>query len=208
MPPKVFFAFSYRYAKDLKWYPECLRQTCVKHGCEALFASDIMSHGHVLAHVAECIDQCELGFYDITGLNSNVLVEYGIGYNADKPSYLLINPERNVEVQKGSWGSKEVALTIPSDLEGILRLDYLSADGLSHRIGAVLDQTLHPSVAGEMLANRIVDRLGSNGASNMSAIALAVGKPIDEVRPILKALIATGRVVREGHAKGSKYRPT
>ena len=208
MPQKIFFAFSYDYAAQNRWYVECLRQTCTLEGCEALIASDLVSHAHVLTHVADCIDQCELGFYDITGLNPNVLIEYGIGYNSDKPSFLLLNPKLHVrEVDNGLLGKKQVPIKNPADLDGILRLEYLGAEMLRREISRVIDQHLrHPAREGEVLAGRIVDKLKAIGPSNMSTIAQSVGKAIDDVRPILKGLVATDRVIREGHAKGSRYR--
>jgi hypothetical protein len=205
---RIFFAFSYQYAAKLRWYVECLRQTCTRLGCEAVIASDVVSDSHVLNHVSECIDQCELGFFDVTGMNPNVLIEYGIGYNSDKPSFLLLNPQLNVlHIDNGVFGKKEVPIPLPADLEGILRREYIGAETLSKEIERVIDQHLrHPAREGEVMAGRIVEKLKAIGPSNMSTIAVSVGKSIDEVRPILKGLVATDRVVREGHAKGSKYR--
>jgi hypothetical protein len=78
---------------------------------------------------------------------------------------------------------------------------------LKREISRVIDQHLrHPAREGEVLAGRIVDKLKAIGPSNMSTIAQSVGKEIDDVRPILKGLVATDRVIREGHAKGSRYR--
>lgn len=207
MAQKIFFAFPYSYENDIKWYAECLRQTCAKLGCEAFFAKDLASNSHILNHVSDCIEQSALGFYDITGLNPNVLIEYGIGHSSDKPSFLLLNPKLHVRQIDSVWGKRTAPMPIPWDLDGILRCEYIGPEMLAEGVSRVIDQYLrHPSREGEVLAERIVDKLRVIGASNMSTIAQSLNKSIDDVRPILKGLVATDRVVREGHAKGSKYR--
>lgn len=203
----IFFAFSYQYADANPWYVECLRQSCAKLDCRALIARDIATNTHILNHVADCIDQSTLGFYDITGLNPNVLIEYGLGHNSDKPSFLLLNPQRHTREVSGFMGRRTETLINPTDLDGLIWRSYVGPETLAEEVTRVIDQHLrHPSQEGEVLADRIVNRLRILGTSTMPIIAQSVGRQIEDIRPILKGLVATERVVREGHARGSKYR--
>jgi hypothetical protein len=202
---KVFFAFAYEYDKSNPWYRICLRNTVKEAGFQPVFADDAAGAGHILSHVEQCIDEAVIGFYDITGLNPNVLIEYGIGYASDKPSFILINPGLHQEEIKTFWGKKAATIPTPADLNGILHYDYSSSQTLAAVVRRVISQNLTEPKQGMALANEIIARL-KRGPANMSAIAKDVKKPIDKVRPILKSLIATDQVVKEGHSRGTVYR--
>ncbi|MEQ1618366.1 MAG: hypothetical protein ABMA00_00080 [Gemmatimonas sp.] len=203
---KVFFAFAYEYDKSNPWYRLCLKNTVKDAGCQAVFADEVANAGHILDHIEHCIDEAAIGFYDVTGLNPNVLIEYGIGHASDKPSFLLINHEAHLEEIKTFWGKKATPLPIPADLNGILQHQYNSSQTLAVAVRRVITQTLIEPKQGMALANQVIERLKRRGPGNMSGIAKDMNKPIDEVRPILKSLVATDQVIKEGHSRGTTYR--
>jgi hypothetical protein len=204
---KVFFAFPYEYDKAHAWYRICLRNTVRQAGFEPIFADERVASGHVLQHVSECIDECEIGFYDMTGLNPNVLIEFGIGHASEKPCFLLINKELHQAETQSFWGKRTAPLPIPADLDGIVRHEYTDSANLAHVVGRVIDQNLKEKIrSGQAMANNIIERLKRRGPANMSTIARDINKPIDDVRLILRSLVATDRVFKEGRARGTTYR--
>lgn len=203
---KIFFAFAYEYDKTNPWYRICLRNTVRETGFQPIFADDVAGTGHILDHVEQCIEEAAIGFYDITGLNPNVLIEFGLGHASDKPCFVLMNPELHVREFKTFWGKSATPIPIPADLTGILHYDYTSSHSLSAVVKRIIDQNLREPKQGMALANKIIERLKRRGPANMSAIAKDVSKPIEEVRPILRSLIATDQVVKEGHSRGTTYR--
>jgi hypothetical protein len=203
---KVFFAFAYEYDKSNPWYRICLRNAVKETGFQPIFADDVAGAGHILDHVEQCIENSAIGFYDITGLNPNVLIEFGLGHASDKPCFLLINPDVHVKEIKTFWGKSASPIQSPADLNGILHYDYTSSQSLAAVVKRVIDQNLKQPKQGMVLANQIIERLKRKGAANMSSIAKDVNKPIDQVRPILQSLIATDQVVKEGHSRGTVYR--
>lgn len=204
---KVFFAFAYDYDKAHPWYRICLKNTVKDAGFEPIFADEVTSGGHILDHVSECIDQCEIGFYDVTGLNPNVLIEFGIGHASEKPCFLLINRDLHLSESQSIWGKRTTPLPIPADLNGILCYDYNSSQTLGTVVRRVVDQNLKEKIkAGQKMAAQIIERLKRRGPANMSSIARDINQPIDEVRPILRSLVATDVVLKEGRAKGTTYK--
>ena len=203
----VFFAFPYEFDQSQPEYRVALKQCVEAEGFRPLFADEKTSPNHVLMHVADCIDECEIGFYDITGLNPNVLIEFGLGYASEKPCFLLINETAHLKQSKSFWGSKTELLPIPADLNGILLYKYTSTENLRAVVSQVVKQNLVEKIrSGQAMANQIIDRLKRRGPANMSTIARDINQPIDEVRPILRSLVAVDKVHKEGRARGTKYR--
>jgi len=203
---KVFFAFAYEYDKSNPWYRICLRNAVKDAGFLPIFADDVAGSGHILDHVEQCIEDSVIGFYDITGLNPNVLIEFGLGHASDKPCFVLINTDLHVKEFKTFWGKSASPIQTPADLTGILHYDYTSSQTLAAVVKRVIEQNLKQPRQGMVLANQIIERLKRKGPANMTSIAKDVNKPVDQVRPILKSLIATDQVVKEGHSRGTTYR--
>ncbi|HVY86018.1 MAG TPA: hypothetical protein VG943_12855 [Caulobacterales bacterium] len=202
---KVFFAFAYEYDNALPWYRVCLKNTVKDAGFYAVFANEEARAGHILDHISDCIDQSALGFYDITGLNPNVLIEFGIGHASGKPCFLLLNKELHQRETQTLWGKRATPMPIPADLEGVLRYEYTSSHDLGTMVRRAIEQNLKQPKAGMALANEIIQRLKAKGPANMSTIAKDIKRPLEDVRPILKSLVATDQVTRQGHSRGTTY---
>jgi hypothetical protein len=203
--PKVFFAFPYDYDRSHPQFRVAFREAAEACGHEAVFADEVYRSREILQHITECIDECYAAFFDITGLNPNVLIELGIGYASQKHVFVLHNTDLHVQELDSFWGHRTIPLDIPADLRGLIRLTYVNSGDLRLKVvGALRQNPAEP--AGMAVATSIKDRLKKFGPLNMSGIASGIDVHIDRVRPVLKELVAARQVERLGSGRGTKYR--
>ena len=203
---RVFFAFPHRFDEEHPNYRVALKQACQDQKHEAVFASAVPASGHVLQHVHECIDSCEAAFFDITGLNPSVLVEFGLAYAAGKSAFVLLNEEEHVKAGRINWGRQSYEpLEIPADLTGIIRTHYKSTFDLRQSLNKTLEQ-YYPSKPEVLpLASTVLKHLARFGPLPMVKIASDVDSQYETVRPVVLALVATHQIETTGAGRWTKY---
>ena len=205
---KIFFAFPHRFDDEHPNYRVALRQACEDQKHEAVFASAVPAASHVLQHVNECIQECGAAFFDITGLNPSVLIEFGLAYATDKPTFVLLNTEEHVKEGKTIWGRQNnVPLDIPADLSGIIRTHYTSTHDLRKALNKTLEEFFPSKPEVLPLADKIVKHLDRFGPLPMTKIANDLGSTFETVKPVVWALVATHQVDRTGVGPGTRYGP-
>lgn len=81
--PRAFFAFPYSFGID---YRIELSRVCDALNVEPIFADEVKKADALLAKLQDEIQASHIGFYDITGLNPNVLIELGMSLAANRPT--------------------------------------------------------------------------------------------------------------------------
>jgi hypothetical protein len=84
-----------------------------------VFAESEIGDRHVLDKIEQMIRETAFGFYDITGWNANVALEYGIARGVGRTKIIVNNPTMS--------DLREV----PADIRGIDRINYTSLEELS-----------------------------------------------------------------------------
>lgn len=203
---KVFFAYPYDFDDNEPQYRVALREACRDQGHEAVFANAVPAKFEIMQHVHECIDECDAAFFDITGLNPSVLIEFGVGYAAGKSPFVLLNEAAHVTAGRVVWGKKEATpLPIPANLSGTIRIKYTSTHDLRQNLKAALAKYLPSAPQVLSLAQSIKTHLRKFGPLDMSGIANGVQTEVGQVRPVVSSLLATREVLRTGVGRWTKY---
>jgi hypothetical protein len=202
---KIFFAYPYAWDETEPQYRVALRQAVKNLGHECVIAKEIPTDLPLLEHIKLLIEEAEVAFFDITGLNPNVLIEFGIGYAADTRAILLENTSLQFSLQSSVFGAKKRAIEIPSDLKPFVRCPYTSTGDIAGIIAKATHTYLPEETAKTLMRNKIKQIVKASGPINMSGIASAARVSVDDVRPVLKGLIATQEVRRIGNGPGTRY---
>lgn len=202
---KIFFAYPYAWDDCEPHYKVAVRQAVTRLGHQCVIAKDVPTDLPLLAHIKQLIEETEIAFFDITGLNPNVLIEFGIGYSVDTTAILLENATRQFTVQSTIFGDKRVPIETPSDLKPFVRCPYNSTGELADIIRSAIQRYLPEETAAITMRQKITQIVKASGPINMSGIARAASIPIDDVRPVLKGLVALNEINRVGSGPGTKY---
>jgi hypothetical protein len=203
---KIFFAYPYSWDDSEPEYKIALKAAVKRLGHTPVIASEVPTDLPLLQHIRQLIEEAEVGFFDITGLNPNVLVEFGIGYSADTKAILLENAAKQFVIEKSMFGERRVPIETPSDLRPFVRYPYDSTRDLAEIISTAIHTHLPQETAVISMRDKIRQIVSRSGPINMSGIATASKIPIDDVRPILKGLVALNEVHRVGSGPGTKYK--
>lgn len=95
-------------------FRKAIREAFKGTGLKPFYADDEISQTNILEKVEREIFRTRFGIYDITDINANVCIELGIAIRMRKRRYII--------AKKGS--------KIPSDLEGLDRIEYKNYKGL------------------------------------------------------------------------------
>jgi hypothetical protein len=198
---KAFFAFPYGFEVD---YRLTIKRACHDLDVIPVFGDEIRKSKALVDKICEAIEECELGFYDITGFNPNVMIEIGMSYCAERATFIMLNSA----CHKQSQAVRIEGRDIPSDLEGQHRLEYSAPGELDAELRKTLRQALGIGQNSHHDLKRKIDqRLRSAGAQTLRELAAGIGDPDrDELKIALMALRAEKRVRLDGHGLAARYR--
>lgn len=133
----AFLGFPYILGDD---YRETLCKAVQAAGFSPVIADNIYTGEHVWDNVTSLIDdfETEVAIFDITGLNSNVLIELGYSMGVSHPTIILINPIRHLELL-GLQSRQSIPLPIPEDIAGKQRIQYDNNDQLRKEVAKNLN---------------------------------------------------------------------
>ncbi|WP_380167747.1 hypothetical protein [Jannaschia sp. R86511] len=196
-PRQVFVAYPYRAypaADYRRVYTNLSRAFQVKF----VFADEQITTLHILDKIQGYIEESQFGIYDISGWNANVTLELGLALGRGERAYIAIDP------------SKTDSQQVPSDLQGIDRLQYGSYHELENVLTTLLGQEL-PIPRTHEAENQIVDlrRQVLNVTSPVDGlkigdIATALGISTSLAQVVVRPLV--GDTLRtEGQRRGMRY---
>lgn len=203
---KIFFAFPHRFDDEFPNYRVALKEACRDQNHEAVFASTVPAGGFVLEHVSDCIEGCSAAFFDITGLNPSVLIEFGLAYAKGAETFILLNERDHVTVTtKFLGGRTQIPLGIPADMSGKIRTHYTSTFDLRQSLNRTLEQYFPSKPEVLPLAQKILQHVKKFGPLPIGKIVNAVAEPYEVVRPVVSAMIATQQLDKAGLGPGTQY---
>jgi hypothetical protein len=124
----VFVAYPWApYDRDD--YKARYRRLEEKYRAQFVFAEDRLTSDHLITKIESMMVAADFCVFDLTDLNPNVTLEYGLARGLRLESYIAFNPK---------FSQRDV----PSDLKGFDSLRYESLDELEERLDPFLAQVL------------------------------------------------------------------
>ncbi len=111
--PSVFVACPYQPAKTYRNLVKALDRLPI----EFHYADSAVETKYLLNRVRDYIAGTDFSFFDITGWNANVTLEFGLAEGLRKEYYILFKPGRGAKKEP------------PADLKGLQRFQYKRLDG-------------------------------------------------------------------------------
>jgi hypothetical protein len=207
----VFVGCNYERV-PFKGYRDAFREVSVAQPrVQFRFADVRITNKVIMQKVREEILNCDVGLYDVTFLNPNVMMELGIAIGADKPWNILYNPTADSGSFTGKIWFNRRNTQLPANLRGYEYLEYGTGSQLRSVLRAWVQQTLNalPSSASDhwtIVANGLLAILAREPGLKINEIASRLGgEPLTFVRLILSELRKKGRVRTEGRGPGTRY---
>lgn len=199
----AFFAFPFEFGVD---YRLAVKRTCHSLEVHALFGDDVRQSDALARKLSEALHNCDLAFFDITGLNPNVLIELGMGLAAGKPVFVMLDPDTHKKSPAAKLLKKSFD-GIPSDIAGFERFSYGSEGDLAAEVRRVLHQHLGIGRnTHEELKRKIVRQLqGGRRQRIRELVSQMPDAQVEDVRAALSALRLERRVRLEGRGLGARY---
>lgn len=198
-PRQVFVAYPYRlYSKDD--YRKPFSNIAKAFDVNFVFADEKISTLHILDKIRGYISESEFGIYDITGWNPNVTLELGLAIGLGERAFIAFDPKKTELSQ------------VPSDVQGIDRLQYSSFHSLEGELERLISQEIpirRQHQAQEELeklredALHLIAAAGKEGIG-VATIAKALGVEIELVKVVVRAMTGN-QITMKGVKRGAKY---
>lgn len=195
--PRAFFAFPYSF--DVEYRIE-LRRVCSSLNVDAVFADDVKKADALLTKLHDEIEASHIGFYDLTGMNPNVLIELGMSLASKRPTFVLYDVDRHKKMPASKIGKFEV----PSDIKERAQLPYKGHAELAAEVRKAIRETLQIGLNSHLDLKARIERQLRRGRQRISEIATGIGG--DVARPDLEAAIMSLRHERVVALDGHHYR--
>lgn len=129
---KAFIALPYR--DEWKDTRRTVTQILKKHNVSVYIADeDVRAGQYILCKICEEIQKADFGVTEITTLNPNVMIEFGLILGFRKPVFILFN----------NAVAKMIEAPLPSDVVALERIEYSNQDALADRFDKGVVQYLH-----------------------------------------------------------------
>lgn len=186
---RAFFGFPFNFGID---YRLAVGRVCHALSVEPVFGDEAKKADALLNKLQEEIQSCHIGFYDITGLNSNVLIELGIAFASNRPTFVLFDAETHKKLPFG----KAAKFEMPSDISERSRLFYQGYDSLAAEVRAATRDTLKIGVNSHIdLKARVEKLLRARTKQKISEIASGIGGDVERA-DVEAAVAALARCAR------------
>lgn len=194
--PRAFFAFPYSFDVD---YRIELSRVCDALSVDCVFADDVKKADALLTKLQSEIQASHIGFYDITGLNPNVLIELGMSLASGRPTFVLYDVDKHKKMPASKMGKFEV----PSDIKERAQLPYRGHAELAAEVRKAIRETLQIGINSHLALKARVEQQLRRGKQRISEIAAGIGG--DATRPDLEAAIMSLRHERIVKLEGHHY---
>jgi hypothetical protein len=196
----AFFAFPYNF--DVH-YRLAVKRACTDFNVRPIFGDEVRAADHLANKLRASIEQCNLGFYDITGLNPNVMIELGIGLCAQRRNFLMFD----AKAHRKSAAVKAFKCEIPSDIAGHEHFKYENENDLDRELRAVLKQALGIGRNSAFDLKIKIDGLVRKTSLRLGEIQQKIpGASRDDIDQAIAALRFEGKIKLEGKAGGARWR--
>ena len=176
------------------------------------FADARISNQSIMEKVKHGIQACDVGLYDVTFRNPNVMMELGMAIGAGKPWNILYNPHLDqINDRRGWFARPNRNLQLPANLRGYEYIEYVDKEQLRTKLVLWVSQKLAESEVQTVsrwarFEAEILSLLASNANLTMREIAGRAGIEVEMARLAVVELRKKGRVVSNGQrGVGARY---
>ena len=175
------------------------------------FADVRITNKVIMEKVRDEILNCDVGLYDVTFRNPNVMMELGVAVGAGRPWNILYNPLADSQswLTKG-WFNKKTA-ELPANLRGYEYLQYADKDELRSVLTAWAEQALQkaPRVTVDhwlTATDELTALLAREPGLRIQEIAVRLGaQHVALVRLTLSELRKKGILRSDGRGPATRY---
>lgn len=195
---RIFFSLAPHFMGTSE-YESGVRQMVKHFDLTPIFAHDAPADADPLDWISRNLVDCQYAFFDLTGLDPDVLFAFGVARRSDDvAAYGLVDV---IEHQKSGTKAGRFG-------------DRLIASARRFNDATDFQRRAHLLIADDMgsahLRERatiatIKDAIRAKGPIYMRQIANTVGRPMPLVQTIVYELVRTGHVKKIGETSGSQY---
>ena len=206
----VFVGCSYS-PWPISGYRDAFREVAkVQNTVTFEFADVRIEDTWILDKVRRHIERCEVGLFDITYLNPNVLLELGIALGMKKRAHIFINSTAD---ERSGFFSKIFSSRrpgLPINLQGLELVEYASKPELVRKL-LVLCESLSTTMDRRTfnhsyrVRQAVMEIVQHNSGLRITEIEARAGETIEFVRSAIQRLRKEGRIRTEGRAAGTRY---
>jgi hypothetical protein len=175
------------------------------------FADARISNKAIMEKVRDEILHCDVGLYDVTFRNPNVMMELGVAVGAGRPWNVLYNPLADTQswLTKG-WFNKRTA-DLPANLRGYEYLQYTNHESLKEALTSWANQALEQAPRSTVehwvsATQELTALLNRKPGLNIHEIAAELGaQHVSFVRLTLSELRKKGVLRSNGRGAATQY---
>jgi predicted nucleotide-binding protein len=206
--PQIFVAYPYSFSKAD--YRRAFKDVAKAYGVKFVYADEKITNKHILEKIEGMIEDAEFSIFDVTSWNANVALELGIARGNGQDYYILFNPDSD-------------KADVPADLGGIDRLQYTDYSELEQEVARLMRQQFGAPTKErdekakdrgaqvtehlEEIKDEIPQVVAREPGLAIGSIASSMGLPVEQAKPLVRDLVAEGRLETEGVKRGTKYYP-
>jgi hypothetical protein len=159
----------------------------------------------------DIVERCDLGLYDVTRRNPNVMMELGIAIGAKKHWNILYNPDQDQSQERRGWFARPTQNEqLPANLRGVEYLEYRNRSQLQDRLAEWARQTLERntdlSQRWTNTAGGVLSLLEERGELTMNEIAKLTEAEVPMVKFTVGELRKKGLIDINGkRGPGARY---
>jgi hypothetical protein len=164
----------------------------------------------ILDKVRRHIERCDVGLFDLTYLNPNVLLELGIALGMKKRTHIFINAAADERSGFFSRIFSSKRPDLPVNLQGLELVQYSTKSELVRKL-LKLCESLGNSIDSRTfnhsyrVRQAIMQILQQDSGLRITEIESKSGETIEFVRSALQRLRREGLIRTEGRASGTRY---
>lgn len=144
--------------------------------------------------------ECEFACFDVTGLSADVVLAHGVASQHDVISHLLVDAEKH---------RKHIGKSDPGMLAGALLTQagqFHDADDFQRQAHMFLEARLGArTLLDKAFVSSIKEAIKKKGPIHIRQLAQHVGRPMENVQPIVYDLVRDGSVKKIGDTRWTRY---
>jgi nucleoside 2-deoxyribosyltransferase len=172
------------------------------------FADVRITNKVIMDKVREEIANCDVGLYDVTFRNPNVMMELGVAIGAGKEWNILYNPTKDRSAVKKHWFDR-TNIQLPANLRGFEYLEYSDKPQLKRVLTSwaaqVLEQSAQRSRGWANTVEGLTVLLTNAPGLSINELASKTGQHVAMTRLTLSELRKKGYLRTTGRGPATRY---
>jgi hypothetical protein len=196
---RIFFGLASSFTTD-KAYRPAVQQMVADLRDEAVFLADCPPGAVAAEWIATALGDCQFAFFDLTGFDPDVVYALGIATQIEEvAAFCLMDAQRHNAASKSGCQS----------VQQIPVREFHRADDFQRKVRLIIEEKVGArALEDKVLEQRLLQSLDAKQPKFMRQLARDVGRPVDDVRFVVYALVRKGAVRKIGETSGSQYLPS